>query len=139
MKNCLKTYLILSVIFLFFGSSVFASFPVKTVDNKTSDKTEASINKITFNQESEPKINSTQSSELDKTISESAKSDNDMLILVLLWVFLGGLAVHRFYARKPWGWNFLFIITGGGLLIWAIIDLINILRGNFMMNENNYF
>ncbi len=53
-------------------------------------------------------------------------------IAVVLWFFLGGLAAHRWYAGKPAGWNILFILTLGGLGVWWIIDLINILSGNFV-------
>ena len=33
---------------------------------------------------------------------------------------------------KPVGWNILFILTLGGLGIWAIIDLIQIITQDFM-------
>jgi len=52
-------------------------------------------------------------------------------IALALWFFLGGFAAHRWYAKKPAGWNILFILTLGGLMIWAIVDLINILVDNF--------
>ncbi len=58
-------------------------------------------------------------------------ADDEKIILLLLWLFLGGLAAHRWYAKKPAGWNILFILTLGGLGIWAIVDLINILTDNF--------
>lgn len=60
-----------------------------------------------------------------------SKSEKEMLILVLLWFFLGALAAHRWYAKKPVGWNILFILTAGGCGIWAIVDLVNILTGKF--------
>lgn len=53
-------------------------------------------------------------------------------ILIALWFFLGGLAAHRWYAKKPVFANILFIITAGGCGIWAIIDLIKILQQRFM-------
>ncbi|HBY69764.1 MAG: S-adenosyl-L-homocysteine hydrolase [Flavobacteriaceae bacterium] len=52
-------------------------------------------------------------------------------VALLLWFFLGGLAAHRWYLGSPWYWNVLFIITLGGLFIWAIIDLIDIITGNY--------
>jgi hypothetical protein len=61
----------------------------------------------------------------------SAKSLDEIWILLLLWFFLGGLAAHRWYAGKPVGANILFILTLGGCGIWALIDLINILTGKF--------
>lgn len=60
-----------------------------------------------------------------------SSSEKEMLILVLLWFFLGALAGHRWYAKKPVGWNILFILTAGGCGIWAIVDLVNILTGKF--------
>jgi TM2 domain-containing membrane protein YozV len=60
-----------------------------------------------------------------------SKSDKELLILILLWLFLGGFAAHRWYAGKPLGWNILFILTAGGCGVWAIVDLINIIKGDF--------
>ena len=57
--------------------------------------------------------------------------DEEKMITLLLWFFLGGLAAHRWYAGKPVGWNILFILTGGGCLVWAIVDLVNILTDKF--------
>lgn len=56
----------------------------------------------------------------------------DKWVGVAFWFFLGWpFAAHRWYYGKPVGWNILFILTIGGLGIWAIIDLINILTDNF--------
>ncbi len=52
-------------------------------------------------------------------------------IATLLWFFLGFVAGHRWYLGSPIGWNILFILTLGGLGIWALIDLIDILTGNY--------
>ena len=60
-----------------------------------------------------------------------SKGDREMLILILLWAFLGGFAAHRWYAGKPIGWNILFILTAGGCGIWAIFDLVHIIKGDF--------
>ena len=57
--------------------------------------------------------------------------DEEQLITLALWFFLGGLAAHRWYAGKSAGSNILFILTAGGCGIWAIVDLINILTGDF--------
>ena len=57
--------------------------------------------------------------------------DQEKLITLLLWFFLGGLAAHRWYVGKPTGWNILFILTAGGCGVWAIVDLINILTDKF--------
>jgi hypothetical protein len=50
---------------------------------------------------------------------------------LLLLLFLGGLAAHRWYKGKPAGWNILFILTAGGCGIWALVDLVNILTKKF--------
>ena len=44
---------------------------------------------------------------------------------IILWFFL----LHRFYLGKI-GTGILFLFTGGGLLIWAIIDLVSILNNS---------
>ena len=64
--------------------------------------------------------------------SDAGGFDSDDWILLALWFFLGGFAAHRWYAKKPVGWNLLFILTLGGLGIWAIVDLIQILTQDFM-------
>lgn len=59
-------------------------------------------------------------------------TDRNKWVGVALWFFLGWpFAAHRWYYKKPVGWNILFILTIGGLGIWAIVDLINILTDNF--------
>lgn len=110
------------------GSSVYASFPVKN-EVKTEQTTNSTSTATTSNAELKS---------VEKTLSEkvSAKPektqmDKEMIITLLLWFFLGGLAAHRWYKKKPAGWNILFILTAGGCGIWAIIDLINILTDNF--------
>ena len=37
------------------------------------------------------------------------------------------------------GWWFLKFITGGGLLIWWIVDLVTCLMGKYKVNPINYF
>jgi hypothetical protein len=63
--------------------------------------------------------------------AKKANGDKELIILLLLWFFLGFFAAHRWYAGKPVGWNILFILTGGGCGIWALVDLVNIITGNF--------
>lgn len=48
----------------------------------------------------------------------------------LLCGFLGVLGIHRFYVRKI-GTGIVFILTGGGLGIWWIVDLVLLLTGKF--------
>lgn len=53
----------------------------------------------------------------------------------MLFIFLGWIAAHRFYAGKV-GTAILYIITLNGIGIWWLIDLILILSKNFKDNEN---
>ena len=93
----------------------YASFPVErtVVENSTNTISKAD-NSATY-------------------VSPASKTDDrNMWVGVALWFFLGWpFAAHRWYYKKPVGWNILFILTIGGLGIWAIVDLINILTDNF--------
>ena len=51
-------------------------------------------------------------------------------ITLLLWVFLGALGAHYFYAERI-GMGILWLITGGFFGIGLIIDIILILTGSF--------
>lgn len=55
---------------------------------------------------------------------------------MLLYLFLGAVGGHRFYVRKP-GTAILFTLTGGGFLIWSLIDFILIVSGNFKDRAGN--
>ena len=56
--------------------------------------------------------------------------DKSFVTALVLLLILGGLGAHRFYVGKP-GTAILFILTGGGLGIWYLIDLITIITGSF--------
>ncbi|KAA1246750.1 TM2 domain-containing protein [Aquimarina sp. RZ0] len=58
------------------------------------------------------------------------KSNKNFMVTLLLCFFLAPLGIHRFYVRKPWTGIFM-LLTFGGLGIWALIDLIVIITGNF--------
>lgn len=64
------------------------------------------------------------------------KSDKDWLVTLLLSLFLGSLGVHRFYVGKI-GTGILELITLGGCGVWALIDLIMIVTGNFKDKDGN--
>ncbi len=110
------------------GSSVYASFPVK---NEV--KTEQTVNSNATATEQSAELKAVEKSLTEKVSAkpENTLMDNDMIITLLLWWFLWPLAAHRWYKKKPVGWNILFILTGGGCGIWAIVDAINILTDNF--------
>jgi len=62
-------------------------------------------------------------------------SDKRMLPAFILCWFFGVFGVHRFYAGKT-GSGVVQLLTLGGFGIWALIDLINIVMGNFTDGEN---
>lgn len=55
--------------------------------------------------------------------SGEIKSEKSAITALLLCLFLGALGVHRFYVGKI-GTGILMLLTGGGLGIWTLIDLI---------------
>jgi TM2 domain-containing membrane protein YozV len=60
----------------------------------------------------------------------------NFLTLLLLCIFLGYFGGHRFYVRKT-GTGVLMLLTGGGLGIWWIVDLITIISGKFKDKDGN--
>ena len=74
---------------------------------------------------------------MEAVINEAAStavSEKGFVPAILLCLFLGGLGVHRFYAGKI-GTGILQLLTLGGLGVWALIDLIVIITGNFRDSE----
>jgi len=105
--------------------NLIASFPV---NKKNADKVEVDLNNLDTDTEMVAKLEI----EAEDALSPAAASDSETKwVAVGLWFFLGGLAAHRWYRKKPVGWNILFILTLGGFLIWWLIDGINILTDNF--------
>lgn len=112
------------------STAVYASFPVKN-ESKNEIRTEQVTNaNETAVLKAQTKAIETKVKSADSTANTKG-GDNEMLITLLLWFFLGGLAAHRWYKGKPAGWNILYIITLGGCGVWAIVDLINIITGKF--------
>jgi len=111
----MKTKLLLSfVVFLMAMATASASFPVKRVA-KTVEST-VSV---------DPDF-----AEVIMTSPAVLKS-KDKSTAILLWVFLGGFAAHRWYLGSPIGWNILFILTLGGIGIWWIIDGVDIITDKY--------
>ena len=61
----------------------------------------------------------------------ASTADKNLVVGIVLWFFLGWAAGHRWYYGKPVLWNIVFILTAGGLGIWWVIDLVNMITGNF--------
>ncbi len=49
---------------------------------------------------------------------------------ILLCFFLGTFGIHRFYVGKV-GTGIVQLLTLGGLGIWALVDFITVVTGNF--------
>ena len=61
-------------------------------------------------------------------------SEKDWLTTLLLCFFLGGLGIHSFYTGKT-TIGVIQLITLGGCGIWALIDFIMIICGNYRDGE----
>lgn len=102
------------MLLLFTATSMHAGFPVKrTVSSVTTEVSE------------ENTVNA------DELYSPAAAAADRQLVSILLWLFLGGFAAHRWYLGSPIGWNILFILTAGFLIVGWVIDGIDILTGNY--------
>ena len=66
--------------------------------------------------------------------SQVTYSKKDFVPACLLCFFFGTFGVHRFYVGKV-GTGILQLLTLGGFGIWALIDLIMIVVGNFNDKE----
>ena len=131
MKHKTKLVAFFTASLLFIASVATASFPVKKVNNVNVASEQVVITKSNLDSKVQAQFKSVSKTDKVNANTPSKGGDNEKLITILLWVFLGGVAAHRWYKKKPVGWNILFILTGGGCGIWAIIDLINIIKGDF--------
>jgi len=130
MKNKIKFIGYLVAIFLFSGTVMLASFPIKTEKTENAAEENVVITKNNINKKIQTQFNTYVKSDNAKTTLPENKVD-DMLILLILWFFLWPIAAHRWYKQKPLGYNILFILTFGGCGIWAIVDLVNIIQEKF--------
>ena len=78
---------------------------------------------------------------LDPTLAKrngslAGRSDKKILPAFILCWFFGAFGVHRFYVGKT-GTGIIQLFTLGGLGIWALIDLITIIMGNFTDADGN--
>ncbi len=61
-------------------------------------------------------------------------SDKNLGLILLLFHLFGWAGIHRFMTGKALT-AVLFLLTGGGVLIWGIIDWISMAKGNFKDKE----
>lgn len=71
------------------------------------------------------------------TATNANEGQNKWIILLVLCWFLGVFGIHRFYTGHSLI-GFLQLITLGGCGIWALIDFIIIISGNFKDANGNY-
>lgn len=64
-------------------------------------------------------------------VSPAAFSEKSKGVALLLALFLGLVAAHRWYVGCPTIINIFFIMTLGGVGIWLLIDIIRIFTGDF--------
>lgn len=122
----MKNLLFCSFILMLISGSAFASFPV----NKENVVKSSEITNVILDDASTLEVNLDVTEE--SALSPAAASDSETKwVSVGLWFLLGGFAAHRWYRKKPVGWNILFILTAGGLGVWWLVDGINILTDSF--------
>lgn len=118
----MKIKIILSaIVFMMATSFSYASFPVKRV---------AKMDGFAKTELVQPSY--------DLVTPAAVASEKSQGIALVLGLFLGGLAGHKWYLGNPWYINVLFIITAGGLGVWWIIDMIRIITGDYQPHNGSY-
>jgi len=116
----MKFKIIFAIILIMATSFSYASFPVKRVSTvENSEKVDLVQNNYTL-------------------VSPAAAGEKSQGIALILGVFLGFLAGHKWYLGNPWYINVLFIITAGGLGVWWLIDMIRIITGDYKPHNGSY-
>jgi len=72
------------------------------------------------------------------TSPAALKSQKSQGIALVLLLTLGLVAAHRWYLGRLWIYNVFFILTFGGLGIWALADLIGIFAGWMEPKDGRY-
>lgn len=97
---------------LMISTTTFAGFPV---ERKTNVTTEVNATTDTANE----------------LVSPAAVAADRQTVAILLWLFLGAFAAHRWYLGSPILWNIVFILTAGFFIVGWVIDGIDIITGNY--------
>ena len=97
---------------LMISTTTFAGFPVERVAKATTEVNAADE----------------ASSEL---ISQAPVAADRQTVAILLWLFLGAFAAHRWYLGSPILWNIIFILTAGFFIVGWVIDGIEIITGTY--------
>jgi TM2 domain-containing membrane protein YozV len=69
-------------------------------------------------------------------LTQYSATDKRILPAFLMCFFLGFLGIHRFYVGKI-GTGVAMLLTGGGLFVWQLIDLIILATGSFTDEKGN--
>lgn len=69
--------------------------------------------------------------------TERTISDKRLIPALLLCLFFGWLGFHRFYVGKA-GTGILMLLTGGGFLIWVLVDFVMIATGSFTDKQGRW-
>lgn len=94
-------------------TNTYAGFPVQRT-------AVASVEGVTLSEEDATELTSPAVAAADR-----------QTVAILLWLFLGGFAAHRWYLGSPIGWNILFILTAGFFVVGWIIDGVEIITGTY--------
>lgn len=70
---------------------------------------------------------------MDQEVPSDRSRTTAFILSLLIIISLGG--VHRIYAGKVWT-GILQFLTGGGFIIWQVIDIIMLLCGSFRDKED---
>tara|TARA_R110002020_G_scaffold143100_1_gene315280 strand:+ start:711 stop:1049 length:339 start_codon:yes stop_codon:yes gene_type:complete len=64
-------------------------------------------------------------------VSPAAVAADRQTVAILLWLFLGAFAAHRWYLGSPILWNIVFILTAGFFIVGWVIDGVEIITGTY--------
>ncbi len=119
--------------------------PTSILDSETKAETVELTSNSTLNSESE-NLNGNSETDSKENITKNSENSNankkkgkskDRTVAILLWFFLGGLGIHRFYL----GYNvlgILYLLTGAFLGIGWIVDGILFLTGRLEPKNGRY-